>query len=695
MKFYYHAESDAYITGEKHPGDLCEEITFQQYCAGRHPNLYVYDIEVYPNVFTVTIIRPSDVAIWRFRICPMVNQGVEFFTFLTQVRESDGRMVGFNNIGYDYPVIHRLIQQGGHVYAADIYEKSSEIINSDDRFGHIIWSDDRYVEQVDLFKIHHFDNVAKSTSLKMLEFNMRADSIQDLPFEPGRVLTAEEIEVLIQYNDHDVHNTVDFLAETIPMLEFRDELSAKYERDFTNHNDTKIGEDYFIMELERQGVECYHRPNGRREPRQTVRPSIDLNSVIFPWVQFQHPEFQRVLNWLRSQTIVETKGVFKDLSCVVNGFQYDFGTGGIHGSVDSQIVSSDEQYVVIDLDVASYYPNLAIANNLYPEHLGRQFCDIYLDVYNQRRNHAKGTPENAMLKLALNGVYGKSNSDFSCFYDPAYTMAITINGQLLLCLLAEYLSNIPDLTMVQINTDGLTVRCPREHQDTVMFIAQTWEELTGLTLERVDYNRMFIRDVNNYIGEYLDGKLKRKSAYCYGPDLDWHQNHSSQIIAMAAEAALVHGENVEQFIRNHPDTMDFMLRTKVPRNSRLEWGDTVVQNITRYYVSNNGQSLTKVMPPTPAQIRKYQEKHMVLLWVEGQPHTYVEHDSKDYHRLIRKGYQTDNVKQVIPPDRRIGINAGWSVTCCNNLRQHVVQDINYDYYIGEARKLVDKLTSRS
>jgi hypothetical protein len=31
-------------------------------------------------------------------------------------------------------------------------------------------------------------------------------------------------------------------------------------------------------------------------------------------------------------------------------------------------------------------------------------------------------PESAMLKLALNGVYGDSNNVFSVFYDPLFTM---------------------------------------------------------------------------------------------------------------------------------------------------------------------------------------------------------------------------------------------------------------------------------
>ncbi|WP_230682116.1 hypothetical protein, partial [Streptococcus pneumoniae] len=75
----------------------------------------------------------------------------------------------------------------------------------------------------------------------------------------------------------------------------------------------KIGKDYFVMELEAAGVVCYdYGPQGRT-PRQTRRPSIALKDAILPWIAFQEPEFQRVLEWLKEQTITETKGVFKDV----------------------------------------------------------------------------------------------------------------------------------------------------------------------------------------------------------------------------------------------------------------------------------------------------------------------------------------------------------------------------------------------
>jgi hypothetical protein len=308
--------------------------------------------------------------------------------------------------------------------------------------------------------------------------------------------------VLKKYNKHDVAQTKLFYYKTLEMIKFREELTHLYQRDFMNHNDTKIGKDYFAMKLEEAGVALYNFGPSGRTPRQTKRPTIALKDAILPWIEFSNPEFTRVLNWLKGQVITETKGVFEDVTARVNGFEFVFGLGGIHGSIESEIVESDSDFVIVDLDVSSYYPNLAITNRFYPQHLGETFCDIYKHLYEQRKTYPKGSAENAMLKLALNGVYGDSNSAFSVFYDPLFTMSITLNGQLLLCKLAESLMSIDGLQLIQVNTDGLTVRVPRANKYSVDLVRERWEEMTKLELEEALYKTMYIRDCNNYIAVY-------------------------------------------------------------------------------------------------------------------------------------------------------------------------------------------------
>lgn len=290
------------------------------------------------------------------------------------------------------------------------------------------------------------------------------------------------------------------------------------------------------------------------------------------------------------------------------------------------------------------YPSLAISNTVYPKHLGTKFCDIYKEIFEERKKYAKGTLENALFKLALNGVYGDSNNQFSPLYDPQYTMTITLNGQLSLCLLAERLMTIEGLVLIQVNTDGVTVKCPMNKQEEYYQICKQWENDTKLPLEYVEYSSMFIRDVNSYIAIKKNGDIKRKGAYEYD-NLDWNKNHSAKIIAKAAEAVMVYGKDLEDYIRSHDNMWDFMLRAKVPRNSRLilvkDDKEIQLQNICRYYPNKDGGTLIKIMP-----------------LLEGKEE-----------------------------ERRLGIDIEWKVKPCNNMSEFK-WDIDYDYYIENTKKLI-------
>lgn len=685
-----------------------------------NPLDWIYDLECYPNIFTASFKHPNTGIRVKFEISEWKNDLRDFIVFLYALKENKCRMIGFNNIGYDYPIIHFIIEHCELNLTYDqIYKKSLSIINTswEHRFSNIIWDSNVYITQIDLYKIHHFDNDARRTSLKMLEFNMRSDSIEDLPFKPELVLTKDQSSVLIQYNDHDVDETEKFYIESIPMIEFREQLSEKHGRNFLNHSDKKIGTDLFVDALEKASPgSCYSYETGSKKPRQTIRPQIALKDVILPYIEFKEPEFKRIKQWLSSQIITETKGIFVDLSCVIKGFKYVFGVGGIHGSVDSTIVYSDDEYVITDWDVAGYYPEIGTVNNLYPEHLSKQFCVVNESLKQERKQYKKNTPLNLAIKLARNGAYGDSNNEYSPFYDPQYTMSITINGQLLLCMLAQYLIDIPGLQMIQINTDGMTVRCPRIHIDTMNKICKWWEEYTCLELESINYKRMFIRDVNNYIGEYEDGKLKRKGAYGYETPLDnpntqeklWHKNHSALIVPKAAEAALVHGQCIKDFITNHSDIMDFMLCAKVNRSDQLILTKTEAfiedtefhqQRITRYYVAKLGGVLTKVSPPTKGyQVGQWKRAtkltdqfyNSVIDELKQQNHYTVpiwDMDSTGLpwdNRINTKNHS----KYII---RRTGLEVGWLVETCNDIKNANHNNINYDYYIAEAEKLVNPL----
>jgi hypothetical protein len=153
---------------------------------------YVYDIETYPNFFSIGAINPASDDRWTFEISDRADESAQLLNWLQMLQRTAGRMVGFNNIGFDYPVIHRFMSGGYTVQ--ELYAKAQAVIDCDDRFAHTICASDQLIPQLDLYKIHHFDNMARATSLKMLEFNMRRQRIEDLPYKPGTYLTSEQMD---------------------------------------------------------------------------------------------------------------------------------------------------------------------------------------------------------------------------------------------------------------------------------------------------------------------------------------------------------------------------------------------------------------------------------------------------------------------------------------------------------------------
>lgn len=683
---------------------------------------YIYDIETYPNCFSLGAIHYETGTRYCFEISSRVNQAEQLWQWLEYLRNNRVRMVGFNNIGFDYPVMHSFMR-GGHSCEL-LYNKAQAIFdaqNKGDRFSQGVWPSDWFIPQVDLFKIHHFDNKAKMTSLKALEFAMRMESIEDLPYKPGTILTDEEIANLVSYMMHDVEATRDFFDHSQEQLKLRDDFTEQFGYDFTNCNDTKIGEQYMILKLEEAGVQCYDYSTGRKRPKKSPRPNgIKLGEVLFDFIGFTHPNLQRVHEWLKAKTVFDTREALsfdptpdnpkgERLSAKVNGFTFDFGLGGIHGSVESQLVESDAEHVIIDVDVTSYYPSIPIAHSIYPEHLGDVWCSETANLKQMRLEHAKGTPLNAAGKLAMNGSYGKTNSEYSPFFDPQYTMAVTINGQLMLAMLSEWALGIAGLTMVQANTDGITVRLPRARLEAFRRLCKLWECQTGLELEEAEYSRMWVRDVNNYLAEYAgSGKLKHIGAYVSkkGPDNpqrpDWHKDMSAMVVPKVAVKYLTEGGDIEEMIRNHTDRMDFMLRAKVRRADKLLWGEEEVQHLTRYYVCDDSQGryLSKQMIMTEnqraqcqtgiikdeAKLAKYAQK--LKDWeAAGKTHlaSYIKTRDVMVPRVTEE--LNERKEQLRLGGRRTAIQAGYTVQVCNHMRDALFP-VNVAYYASEVRKLV-------
>lgn len=649
----------------------------RQYC--------VYDIETYYNCFLfcakLTTSNDNGSNTYLYEISDRANQRNELLQFLSYLQNANIEMVGFNNLGFDYLVIHELMVNPYTFDAKKGYDTAQKIIGSQ-KFGQKVRGvsvTKRLIPQIDLMKLNHFDNKAKMTSLKAIEFAMRSDSVQDLPYSPHEKLTSEQIDHLRAYNIHDVEQTEKFLWKCEHHIEMRREYLAEgiLFGDVLNFSDVKIGEQYMINRLGK--TLCYK--GGK--PNQTFRSVVEFKDIILPKIKYRTQKYHDVYEWFKQQRKLAT-GSNPSLTVELAGLEFHFGIGGVHASADNKIYHTTDTHQIIDIDVAGMYVAVAIANRFAPEHLGQAYVDAYRQIKEDRAKYPKGSSRNKALKLAGNGTYGNSNNPFSPFYDPKYTFSVTVNGQLQILQLVEMIDLIPDCELIQANTDGITVRILKENKSWFDLWCREWETMTGLELEEVLYSRMIIRDVNNYIAETMEGKLKRKGCYEYPiteKDYDsvWNKNFSNLASRKAAEKFMLDGWSIEQTLRMCTNKFDFMLRFKATGTSKLFVGGVQQLKFIRYYVSTKGGDMIVQREPK-GEIGQYKRKNKLKdeyfnkIMEEIGPNVW---DERIHNKKKTKYEITETAKEK-----------GYKVKVCNHVDDFDWFDVDWSYYINEANKVI-------
>lgn len=561
--------------------------------------VYVYDIECYHDLFLVVFIsnHEDDDSTHIFTIYKDIDERQQLFDFLKHVKG----LIGYNSISYDMQLIE-FLYRNPTATTQELRNYSNIIVDSDNRRDDVPYYRFR-IPNLDLYKLHHYDNKNRRCSLKWLEYSMDMENIEDLPSDG---VGNNWLEQVTEYCINDVMSTKRLYLLSKKEIQQRKELSMMYNIDCMSWSNSKIGSE-LLLKLYCKKTGKF--PNDVRSLR-TYRDEIPLKDVIFDYISFNSMEFNSVLNFFKSKTIKNIKGEI-EYSQVYKNFQFDYGAGGIHGSLQNRILNSDSKYVILDADVASLYPSIAIKNKLYPQHLGEEFCDVYENdiVAVRLAEKAKKELGNKTIvdgfKESANSVYGKSNDVYSWMYDTKYTLQTTINGQLLLSMLAEMLMGIKDLQLIQINTDGLTVLIDREKVDEYYEICKQWEKITQLQLEFAEYKTMIIRDVNNYISVYTNGKYKCKGVFEF-ENIPLHKNKSYSIIPKAIFEYFVNNKPVHETVYNHQNIFDFCagVRSRSTEKSGKSWyelwsldDDKVKQEklskTVRYFISKGGKTLMK------------------------------------------------------------------------------------------------------
>ena len=580
------------------------------------------------------------------------NDIVELVEFLLRNKSLEEWHVSFNGLAFDSQITEhilknadQLIEQNGHTIARFLYGKAQSVIQrtNDGEFAEFS-PRDLSIRQIDVFKLNHWDNNAKRSSLKWIQYTMDWKNIIDMPIHHTTKVDASLIDSIINYCINDVRSTKQIMHLSKSQIELRRNLTQEYNIDLFSASEPRISKELFLHFLSKQtGIKKWELRQMR-----THRNRIVVKDIILPYIEFKTATFQRLLQKFQDVVIFpsETKGGFK-YSIQYKNVKTDYGLGGIHGARATRIYNSDDDMVIMSSDVVSFYPNLAIRNKWAPGHLPQEeFCALYEWFFEERKKISKNDPKNYVYKIILNSTYGLSNDENSFLYDPEFTMRITINGQLSLSMLYEMLTEeIPGAIPLMQNTDGLETMIPREYQDKYMEICARWEEITNLQLEHTTYSKIVLGDVNNYIAVTEDGKSKCKGRFEYD-NLALHKNKSFLIIPKALHAYFVEGIQPDEFIKSNKNIFDFCGGVKIKGDWRfvehkISNGDYVaneLQHTIRYYVSHKGSKIIKTNNHDNREIQIESGQWMQTLYIDHNEQPFENYNiNYDYYlQRIRK-----------------------------------------------------------
>lgn len=584
--------------------------------------VYVYDIEVFQNIFHCSVKNTETNDIYKFEISERKNQLRELVKFFKQVDKyitwgdyyttninipANVIFCGYNNLHYDNPIINYIIEYEDKLMQYNIPTICSSIFNlsktittsSEDNID--AWKHWKYQIWFDTFDILTmlYSNKLR-VGLKEIQVTMQYPNVQEFVCDWTKPLPLEDFDSMIDYNINDIESTSELLNRCKKDVDLRIAIEDEYGVRVLSKDGVNIGMKILTQKyLEKTGLTWWDIKD-LRSPMSV----IPLKDVILPFIKYDSPILQRVLEDMKNQIVSPGRKGYEN-KFVFNNLRYSVGVGGIHSVNSPEIIIPRDDEMLIDIDVASLYPSMLIEYEFYPRHLGKEFLEVYKQIKDERieAKHNGDKVKNETLKLALNGLSGNLQNEHNFCYSPFAVMQIRINGQLLLLMLAEKLTQI-GCRIVQANTDGLFVLLKKDAYSKVNSICREWEQLTKLTLEEDRFKAMYQYAINDYFAITEDNKVKEKGMFITTVKLG--KGLTPKIIPKAVISFFKDGISVEDTIKNCTDIRDFLMSEKTGKQWHVEYMNEEQQRTNRFYASTNGGYLWKWKYSNDSDAKSYQ-----------------------------------------------------------------------------------------
>lgn len=493
--------------------------------------------------------------------------------------------ISFNGNSFDLPILVAALKG----YSVLQIKKLADKIIKSNRPSWAICKDlglhiPRNWDHIDLIEV-----APGQSSLKIYGGRLHAPKLQDLPIQPDASIAPGERELMRNYCVNDLETTALLYNKLEKQIALRVSMSEQYDVDLRSKSDAQIAETVIKSELQKMTGDYYGKtelPNGitfrYRNPEIISFKTEQLKAI-----------FKKVLTLdfkLGANGSVKMPQELAEAKIKIGNSEYNMGIGGLHSCEKSQYIYADSEHVLLDVDVASYYPSIILQQQLAPKSLGQPFLEVYQSIVTRRlqakREGDKVTADT--LKISINGSFGKLGSKWSALYAPDLLIQTTITGQLALLMLIEKLE-LAGISVVSANTDGVVIYAKKDRLDDLRNIAFDWMLETSYELEETHYRCIASRDVNTYVAVTTDGEAKRKGAFAGG---GLSKNPDCLIAFDAVANFLAKGVPVEQTINECDDVTKFVVVRRVTGGA--EWKGQYLGKAVRFYYSDDFENAAQI-----------------------------------------------------------------------------------------------------
>jgi hypothetical protein len=525
-------------------------------------------------------------------------------------------------------------------------------------------------------------------------------TMRDLPYDIATNLDADQMANVDQYNANDLGQLLALAEAVRPQIALREKLSDRYGMDLRSKSDAQVAEAVIKARCEA----ALGRQIPRSDPDWNQTFTYDAPEYL---AAISHPALREALAAATSATFslsaagaVTLPASLEGRTVTIGAGVYRMGIGGLHSSEERAAHRADDDYMLVDVDVASYYPNLMLNAGAWPEALGAQFLHEFKSIMVERlaaksaaKTLLKGTPEQIEAatmdgggKIMINGTFGKTGSVWSPLFAPKMMIRTTLTGQLSLMLLIEWLE-AAGIRAVSANTDGVVLKLRRADLAVMRAIVKRWETAGGLEMEETHYSAIYSRDVNNYLAVTTEGKVKRKGVYS-PTSLIMKKAPALEICADACAEYVRTGTPVADTILMCADLRKFVIIKNVAGGACKMWGDG----------PRNGQKVADMLPRLTAHgwtkqgVRWVHPSHPEPLKAgDAYPLTFAPQRPEVLGKVVRWYYSTQAPGPIVyASGKKQGdlVSDSWGAMPTMVLPDTLPADIDYVYYVDIATQML-------